>query len=477
MSRFTDEAANPVTIGALMAGGLAYRVGRIGVMGLGSSSLLRPLSVVAGLGSEVSAYEFTSRSLLSLSCNSSNPHLWRWEGQGGIGKGFLSSGITFGILKGAGSLAREQNLFFQHAFQSIAIVAGHHSVSLLGITPAQEGGLAEQLLHAEVTNLQLAAGSNLARSMAPGVLALERGLDGSLSVRNLGNLFQDPLGPRSQGFVMIMEGKVRGIQSSEKNPWILTMSSNEGKDENDGLALAGSSGPEASEFTSGKEQPSPIEAVFLQMKERPQGPAKETIPPEEVKALEKLPLAPWVPGNPDSNKSFYGHLEISSKMSLREAYQRLEEVLQDPWLLSRAFCGMARNNYMTVSINLQFMKEDFPEENLGDLLLRKRNDLPSLDPESVGDLLRALDSFSEILNILTQSEDGKTLRAIYIGRPLDLYRGFSGTYKDFLKDILPMMPAELRRQYGWDSLPNHEDMIRKIYRLTHPSSKPSEREG
>ena len=97
VSRFVEEASSPTTLGALMAGGLAYRLTRVGVMGMGSSSLLRPLSVAVGLGSEVSAYEFTNRFFHTVGATGQSPlqpNLWRWDGTGGWRQGLISSTIT-----------------------------------------------------------------------------------------------------------------------------------------------------------------------------------------------------------------------------------------------------------------------------------------------------------------------------------------------------------------------------------------------
>jgi len=56
----------------------------------------------------------------------------------------------------------------------------------LGIEPRPNGTLAEQFLHAEATNLQIGAGMALAHRFAPGINALERGLDLTLRIRNVG---------------------------------------------------------------------------------------------------------------------------------------------------------------------------------------------------------------------------------------------------------------------------------------------------
>jgi|GEM_PF-2581539 len=177
---FVHQATDWRTLMAMTAGGMAYRVGRIGAMGLAPVPGIRAVSVGLGLGAEVSAFELTHRGLNSL--HSENSNLWRWSGPGGLRQGLFQSFISFGALKGAGHLARGENLIAQHLLQDTAMVAGHQVTGILGLAPRPTGSLAEQFLHAEATNLQIGAGLALAYRMSPGVHALERGLD--LSVRS-----------------------------------------------------------------------------------------------------------------------------------------------------------------------------------------------------------------------------------------------------------------------------------------------------
>src|SRR4030095_8827178 len=62
---FAEQAADWRSLAAMTAGGMAYRAGRVGVMGLGSGSALRVASVGLGLTAEVSTFELTHRSLSS----------------------------------------------------------------------------------------------------------------------------------------------------------------------------------------------------------------------------------------------------------------------------------------------------------------------------------------------------------------------------------------------------------------------------
>src|SRR4029434_3744201 len=63
---FAETATDWRSLASMMAGGMAYRAGRIGVMGLGNGSLLRAPSVGLGLTAEVSTFELSHRALSSV---------------------------------------------------------------------------------------------------------------------------------------------------------------------------------------------------------------------------------------------------------------------------------------------------------------------------------------------------------------------------------------------------------------------------
>jgi DNA-directed RNA polymerase specialized sigma subunit len=177
---FADQATDWQSLAAMMAGGMGYRLGRIGAVAAGTG---RIASLGIGLGAEVVSFEMAHRSLTSLTSEThSNPNLWRWNGQGGIRQGLLNSLITFGTLKGAGRLAQGENVVVRHLFQDTAMVLGHQASAALSITQRPTGSLAEQFFHAEATNLQLGAGMALAHAVAPGLQGIESGLD--LSIRS-----------------------------------------------------------------------------------------------------------------------------------------------------------------------------------------------------------------------------------------------------------------------------------------------------
>jgi malic enzyme len=190
---FVHQAVDWRSLAAMMAGGVTYRLGRVGAMATGTGRLA---SLGIGLGAEVTAFEMTNRSLSSLTGDTySNPNLWRWGGQGGIRQGLLSSLVTFGSLKGASRLAQGENVVVQHLLQNTGMVMGHHISGSFGITQRPTGSLAEQFLHAEATNLQMGAGMALAHHFSPEIHNLEQGLDLSLRAMAGGTTSSDSASP------------------------------------------------------------------------------------------------------------------------------------------------------------------------------------------------------------------------------------------------------------------------------------------
>src|SRR4029434_8277456 len=64
VENFVHQATDWKSLTAMTVGGMAYRTGRLGVMGLGSSNGIRVASVGLGLSAEVSTFELTHRSLV-----------------------------------------------------------------------------------------------------------------------------------------------------------------------------------------------------------------------------------------------------------------------------------------------------------------------------------------------------------------------------------------------------------------------------
>src|SRR5262249_1430941 len=138
-------------------------------------------------------------------------------------------------LKGMGGLAQGENVVVQHLLQDMGMVLGHQVSGAFGIIERPQGTLAEQFLHAEVTNLQLSAGMALAHSVAPGIQGLERGLDLSLRSRDVGaslprpKIWGEETSPLQNGLQPAVAAAGVPSRSEEgPRPFILAMNSNNG---------------------------------------------------------------------------------------------------------------------------------------------------------------------------------------------------------------------------------------------------------
>ncbi|MFO1519850.1 MAG: hypothetical protein U1F57_09350 [bacterium] len=193
MGRFVEEATDVKSLSALMAGGIAYRLGKVAALttplkNLPFAPLRHGLAGTAGLSLEVTVFEGVKGVLSSFLEGevprqgekiSPQPSKSYW-------KDWLSSFLNFGTLKLFGHFSQGQNFLFQHLVQDTAMVAGNHLIYKAGLGEKPEGALAEQFLRAEITNLQLAAGTSFAHHVTGGrLLALERGLDLAIQAKEL----------------------------------------------------------------------------------------------------------------------------------------------------------------------------------------------------------------------------------------------------------------------------------------------------
>lgn len=182
VSAFAEQASDWRAVAAMGTASLFYRFGRVGTLALASRAgqaapLLQAASYGVGLASEVTAFQAVSEGLAPAAgaANRGSSTYWdRWR----------TSFVQFGLLKLGGGAAVGQNPLAQHLLQDTAMVAGHQVTARLGWTTRPEGGLAEQFLHAEATNLQLAAGMSLFHGAAPEFVSWERSLD--LAIRTRG---------------------------------------------------------------------------------------------------------------------------------------------------------------------------------------------------------------------------------------------------------------------------------------------------
>ncbi len=164
LNHFSEEACDWKNLLAMTTGSFAYRLGKIGAYSLGSSKYLSPLF---GLASEVTVY----RGVTSL-LNSFRPPLHS------SASSWFNDFVNFGTLKFFGKISQNQNLFLQHFIQDSGMVAAQHLAYTLQLSPAIQGTLSEQFLHAEIMNLQMNAGMALFHGISQGkILHAEKSLE------------------------------------------------------------------------------------------------------------------------------------------------------------------------------------------------------------------------------------------------------------------------------------------------------------
>ncbi len=209
---FSREATNFTSLASIMAGGLAYRLGKMAGLQfcstLFSSNLTRMipglLAPVMGLAAEVTAFQGTDRLLQSL--QHGNENLFRFSGENGFVQGWRNSFVDFGMMKGVGHLLQSSNIILQHLAQDFSMVAGHQATALLGFTSRPEGNFLDQMVHAEITNLQLGVGGRFS-AFATGhrLRTLERSMEQQfyLPASETQNTYQALVNLRSQDSIRL----------------------------------------------------------------------------------------------------------------------------------------------------------------------------------------------------------------------------------------------------------------------------------
>lgn len=142
---FSHEATHLASLTSMMAGGLAYRAGKM----LSARMIPAIFSPLLGLSAEVTVFQGTSR-LLQDSHESSFSQGWR------------NCFVDFGMMKGVGHLLRSSNVILRHLSQDLSMVAGQQTCAFLNGSSRPQGSFIDQVLHAEMTNLQMGIGARLA---------------------------------------------------------------------------------------------------------------------------------------------------------------------------------------------------------------------------------------------------------------------------------------------------------------------------
>ncbi len=168
LSNFVSEATQWQNLSAMAVGGLAYRLGKVGVLGASASfpTLARVLAPSLALLSEITAFRGVSHGLAHISG-------YELEEDFLNAKGFGRDLVNFASLKIVGHAMRATNPLLAHASQTSAMVAGHQLAYGLGCATQPKDSLLDQIVHAEAVNLQMSFGSKLTYLVSGGRLDLQ----------------------------------------------------------------------------------------------------------------------------------------------------------------------------------------------------------------------------------------------------------------------------------------------------------------
>ncbi len=176
---FSREACNWRSLTGMMAGGLAFRMGRLAALESFSSlglmrnafmtPALRALAFTGALAGEVTVFrgvnQIFSPEIISPEQSFLNPQNW------------MSTFVDFLSLKTFAPLGA-QNIFLGNVSQNLGMMAGHRATSLMGLSRQEEGSFAQQFFHASATNLQMGLGIVLGLRLTGSRLqSLERSIE------------------------------------------------------------------------------------------------------------------------------------------------------------------------------------------------------------------------------------------------------------------------------------------------------------
>ncbi|MFO1520203.1 MAG: phosphatidylserine decarboxylase [bacterium] len=186
VSTFLEETTKASTLASVVTGNFMFQAARAGSLALLGSRVAAPLAQTVSLGtalfSEAAAFETTQRAL-RVGLEGADASILRLTGERGILQGTLHTMVNFGSLRGVGYLAREQGAFVQHLAQINGMVGANQLMGALNFQEAPRGSLAEQYLHAAVTDLQMTFGMGLVHAASPSLTSVNRALELNLRLQ------------------------------------------------------------------------------------------------------------------------------------------------------------------------------------------------------------------------------------------------------------------------------------------------------
>ncbi len=127
----------------MFVGSFAFRLTRLSILSLHSSSFTRGISYAAALFSEAAAFEGTSALFHPQNTEAS------------FSSRMSANMLRFGTLRLGHALFQPSQIVLQHLATSMAMVAGESLAAYLKFTPRSEKNFIEQCVHAEVSNIQI----------------------------------------------------------------------------------------------------------------------------------------------------------------------------------------------------------------------------------------------------------------------------------------------------------------------------------
>ncbi|MBL7685312.1 MAG: hypothetical protein JNK65_04665 [Deltaproteobacteria bacterium] len=172
ISHFSEGLRDTRTLVAITLGSAVFQMTRLGVLSFASRMgvnpvFARPIASALALNNEVITFEASGRAFDSLLAHPQNQNLWSWNGPGGWREALPTSWVHFATLKFGAYLGHSLSLPLQHLMASTSMVAGQQLTSILGFTPRPQTSWFEQLLSAELMNIQLGLGMQLVHGVAP----------------------------------------------------------------------------------------------------------------------------------------------------------------------------------------------------------------------------------------------------------------------------------------------------------------------
>src|SRR4029453_12273762 len=171
-----SEATKGSTLLAMLGAGYAFRLTRLGTMGLpiteGHSlltTLSRGASYAVALAGESATFAGIERGFHSSRTS--------------FAKDWARAFISLGSIKLLGTAAQGQSLILQHLLTDLGMVGGQHLGAGLGLMEKPQGGLAQQMVQAEAMNWSMKGGMTLLHGLSPRLTAFDKSLDLYLSSR------------------------------------------------------------------------------------------------------------------------------------------------------------------------------------------------------------------------------------------------------------------------------------------------------